>query len=56
LWQKLIDLEQEKDLSGYCWNTLTKTYISKKEKQFYWEDQQITIFDLLEETQEEVTE
>lgn len=41
-------LEEEEKLIGHIWNTLTKTSIHEKEEQFYWSDQQITIFDLLE--------
>lgn len=35
------------DLIGNIWNTLTKTSIHDKEEQFYWEDQQMTIFDFM---------
>lgn len=45
LWDKLLKLENEPNLIGNIWNTLTKTSIHDKEKQFYWEDQQMTIFD-----------
>lgn len=47
LWDKLLALENEPDLIGNIWNTLTKTRIHDKEQQFYWEDQQMTIFDFL---------
>ena len=47
LWDKLLELENEPNLIGNIWNTLTKTSIHDKEQQFYWEDQQMTIFDSL---------
>lgn len=47
LWDKLLALEDESDLIGNIWNILTKTSIHDKEKQFYWEDQQMTIFDFM---------
>lgn len=40
-------------MAGYCWNTLSKTYINDKEKQFYWEDKQLTIFDLMNDEKED---
>lgn len=48
LWQKLLDLENEPDLVGSIWNTLTKMSIHRKEEQFYWEDRQTTIYDYME--------
>jgi len=48
LWQKLLDLENEPNLIGNIWNTLTKTTIHSKEEQFFWEEQQMTIFDFME--------
>jgi len=48
LWQKLLDLEDEPNLIGNMWNTLTKTTIHSKEEQFFWEEQQMTIFDFME--------
>ena len=47
LWDKLLALENEPNLIGNIWNILTKTRIHDKEEQFYWEDQQMTIFDFL---------
>lgn len=47
LWDKLLKLENEPNLIGNIWNTLTKTSIHDKEKQFYWEDQQMKIFDFM---------
>lgn len=47
LWDKLLALEDEPDLIGNMWNILTKTSIHDKEQQFYWEDQQMTIFDFI---------
>lgn len=47
LWDKLLELENEPNLIGNMWNTLTKTSIHGKEEQFYWEEQQMTIFDLI---------
>ena len=48
LWDKLLKLEEMPDLIGNIWNTLTQTSIHDKEEQFYWEDNQITIFDYIE--------
>lgn len=45
LWDKLIELEEMPDLIGYKWNMLTQTSIHDKEEQFFWEDNQINIFD-----------
>lgn len=49
LWKKLLDLENEPNLVGNIWNTLTKTSIHRKEEQFMWEDRQTTIYDYMEE-------
>ena len=49
LWQKLLELENEPDLIGNMWNTLTKTRIHDWEERFYWEEQQMDIFDYLRE-------
>lgn len=49
LWNKLLELEDEPDLIGNIWNTLTKTRIHDWEERFFWEDQQITIEDYLKE-------
>lgn len=45
LWEKLLKLETEPNLIGNIWNTLTQTSIHDKEEQFFWEDNQINIFD-----------
>lgn len=45
LWEKLLELENTPNLIGNIWNTLTQTSIHDKEEQFFWEDNQITIFD-----------
>ncbi len=47
LWQRLLALENEPNLIGNMWNILTKTTIHSKEEQFFWEEQQISIFDLI---------
>ena len=49
LWNKLLELENEPDLIGNMWNTLTKTRIHDWEERFYWEERQINIFDYLKE-------
>ena len=49
LWDKLLELENEPDLIGNMWNTLTKTRIHDWEERFYWEDRQMDIFDYLRE-------
>lgn len=46
LWQKLLELENEKELAGTIWNTLTKTSLAEKEAYFLAEEKQITIFDI----------
>ena len=48
LWQKLLNLENEPDLIGNMWNTLTKTSIHDWEERFFWEEQQMSIFDFME--------
>lgn len=49
LWNKLLELENEPDLIGNMWNTLTKTRIHDWEERFYWEERQMNIFDYLKE-------
>lgn len=49
LWQKLLELENEPNLIGNMWNTLTKTRIHDWEERFYWEERQMSIFDYLKE-------
>lgn len=48
LWNKLLKLEDEPDLIGNMWNTLTKTRIHDWEERFYWEERQMSIFDFIE--------
>lgn len=48
LWNKLLELEDEPDLIGNMWNTLTKTRIHDWEERFYWEERQMNIFDFME--------
>ena len=47
LWNKLLELENEPDLIGNMWNTLTKTRIHDWEERFFWEERQMNIFDYL---------
>ena len=49
LWSKLLELEDEPDLIGNMWNILTKTRIHDWEERFYWEEQQMDIFDFMDE-------
>ena len=49
LWQKLLELENEPDLIGNMWNTLTKTRIHDWEERFFWEERQMNIFDFMDE-------
>ena len=49
LWNKLLELENEPDLIGNMWNTLTKTQIHDWEERFYWEERQMNIFDFMDE-------
>lgn len=49
LWNKLLELENEPDLIGNMWNTLTKTRIHDWEERFYWEERQMNIFDFMDE-------
>lgn len=48
LWDKLLELEDRSNLLIDKWNTITKTRIHDKEEQFFWEEQQMTIFDYME--------
>ncbi len=45
LWDKLLELEETPNLIGNIWNILTQTSIHDKEEQFFWEDNQINLFD-----------
>lgn len=49
LWDKLLALEDEPNLIGHKWNTLTDTGIHDWEERFYWEERQMNIFDYLKE-------
>lgn len=49
LWDKLLELEEQPNLVGNIWNTLSKTSIHSKEEQFMWEDRQMTIFQYMDE-------
>lgn len=44
-WNTLLWLETIPNLIGNKWNTLKQTSIHDKEEQFFWEDNQINIFD-----------
>lgn len=44
LWKKLLSLEDEPNLAGPIWNTLTQTSLHDKEEQFYIMDNQINLF------------
>lgn len=52
LWDKLLKLENEPNLIVSKWNNLTNTSIHDWEERFYWEEQQMTIFDFMEEKNE----
>lgn len=45
LWDKLLELENQTDLIGYMWNTLTKTRIHDWEEKFFWEERQMNLSD-----------
>lgn len=51
LWNKLLELENEPNLIVDKWNTLTNTSIHDWEERFYWEEQQMTIFDFMEDSE-----
>lgn len=40
-------MEREPDLIGAKWNSLTGRSMADNEEMFYWEDAQMTIFDLI---------
>lgn len=48
LWKELLRLEREPDIVGNIWNTRSKISVNEIEEMFYWESQQISIFDFLE--------
>lgn len=45
LWNLLLQLEKEDDLIGNLFNTQAKRSIRALEEKFYWESQQMNIFD-----------
>lgn len=51
LWNKLLELEETPNIIGNKWNILTQTSIHDKEEQFKWEDNQMTIFDFIKESE-----
>lgn len=51
LWDKLLELENEPNLIGNKWNILTNTSIRDWEERFYWEEQQMSIFDFMEDSE-----
>ena len=52
LWDKLLELERQPNLIGDKWNTLTGRTMAMNEEMFYWEDAQLTIFDVLEDLED----
>ena len=52
LWEKLLEMEKEPNLIGHKWNTLTGVSINDKEEQFFWEEQQMNIFNFIKVSQE----
>ena len=48
LWNKLLELENEPDLTGNMWNMLKKVRIHDWEERFFWEERQMNIFDFIE--------
>lgn len=51
LWNKLLELENEPNLIGDKWNSLTNTSIHDWDERFFWEEQQMTIFDFMEDSE-----
>lgn len=51
LWNKLLELENEPNPIGYKWNTFTNTSIHDWDERFYWEDNQINMFDFMEDSE-----
>ena len=47
LWDRLLELENEPDLIGNKWNTLSNTSIHDWEERFFWEERQISIFEFI---------
>lgn len=52
IWERFLELENEKELAGSIWNTLTKTTLAKKEEYFLLEEKQMTIFDFIKDKEE----
>ena len=48
LWNTLLELEKQENIVGDKWNILTGRTMANNEEMFYWEDAQMTIFDVLE--------
>lgn len=46
LWERLLELENEKEIVGQIWNTLSKKSIKGKEEMFCWEERQLSLFDV----------
>lgn len=51
LWNKLLELENEPNIICHKWNTLTNTSIHDLEERFFLEEQQMTIFDFMEDSE-----
>ena len=51
LWNRLLKLENEPNLISNKWNNLTNTSIHDWEERFFWEEQQMTIFDFMEDSE-----
>jgi len=48
LWGKLLQMEDEQNLIVGKWNPLTDTSLHDWEERFFWEEQQMNIFDFME--------
>ncbi len=53
LWDRLLRLEERNDLIGNIFNTLNKKSIHDYENMFFWEDNQLTIFDYIKNERRE---
>lgn len=49
LWQRLVDMEKEKNLCSPYFRNITKEKICDIGEQFYWENAQMDIFDFIPE-------
>lgn len=49
LWGRLLDLENEENMVGKIWNSLTGRSMKDNEEMFFWEEAQMNIYDFLEE-------